>query len=306
MNYFKSLSKKVTPLIILVLGTCFLSGQELRVNTRVLARNLTQTDPSVFQNLEKAIDEFFNNTKWTNDFYGDDERIEANFQLTLTEEISNSSFVFDIIVQSNRPVHNTDYKTSMLNIYERGVNLVYHNFQPIEKSENRFVDNLSSILTYYAFLILAFDYESFSPQGGEDYFKAAQNTMLVLPQAISTNDRGWNQNSGPRNRFWLIENIFNPRMRNVRTAFYDYHRKGLDIMAEEPDKGRAVILTAMKTMNEANTSYPNSYLLNTIVDSKSNEIIEIFKVADSGEKTSVYTTLVRIDPSNATRYNVLR
>ncbi|HMQ07889.1 MAG TPA: DUF4835 family protein [Saprospiraceae bacterium] len=293
-------------LLILGMLTSQLTAQELRVNTRVLARNITQTDPTIFQNLENAISEFFNNTKWTNDQFADNERIEANFQLTLTEEISNSSFVFDIIVQSNRPVYNSEYKTPMVNIYERGVNLIYHNFQPMEKSDNRFVDNLSSILTFYAYIILAFDYESFSPQGGEEYFKMAQNTMMVIPQTVTQNDRGWNQSSGPRNRFWLIENIFNPRMRNVRTAMYDYHRNGLDIMAEDADKGRAVILTAMNTFNTANTAYPNSYLLNTLIDSKSNEILEIFKVADRTEKTSVYTALIRIDPSNANRYNVLR
>jgi hypothetical protein len=194
----------------------------------------------------------------------------------------------------------------MINLVDRNVSFTYNNFQPIEKSDNRYVDNLSSILTYYAYLILGFDYDSFSPNGGDPNFRLAQNTMNLIPNSIASNDRGWNQNSSDRNRYWIIENLFNPRLRNVRISYYDYHLEGLDKMADEIDLGRARLLSAMNTINDANTSYPNSYLLNIIVDAKASELIDIFKVTDKNQRGIVYNALVKVDPSNASKYGVLK
>ncbi len=220
--------------------------------------------------------------------------------------VDKNTFEADLIVQSNRPVYSSEYNSPMINLIDKGVVITYNNFQPIERSENQYVDNLSSILTYYAYIILAFDYESFSPYGGEQYFKLAQQTMNVVPTNISNSDKGWNQSSSDRNRYWLIENIFNPRLRNFRSAFYDYHRLGLDLMYDDADRSRATILSTMNTINDANNSYLNSMLLNLFVDTKDNELIEIFKVADRNQKSRVRSTLTRINPSNAGKYEVLR
>jgi len=298
--------KVIYAVIVTILFGFHLEAQELNVNARVIAPNNTTVDKVIFNNLEVAIREFFNNTKWTNDEFESLEKINANIQFTITSEINTNTFEADLIVQSNRPVYNSEYNTPMLNLIDKGVTITYNNFQPIERSENQYVDNLSSILTYYAYIILAFDYESFSPYGGEQYFKLAQQTMNVLPNNVSNGDKGWNQNSSDRNRYWLIENIFNPRLRNFRSAFYDYHRMGLDLMHSDADRSRATILSTMNTINEANSSYLNSMLLNLFVDTKDNELIEIFKVADRNQKSRVRTTLTRINPSNAGKYEVLR
>lgn len=293
---------------IVVLGFLFtnIQAQELNVNVRVAAPNIVTADPTTFKNLEIAIREFYNNTKWTSDNYEPFEKIDANVQITILTELSSTSFEADIIVQSNRPVFKAEYKSPMVNLIDKGVKFTYNNFQPIEKSDNQFVDDLSSILTYYAYIILAFDYESFSPFGGEDYFKLAQETMQAIPTNIVNGNKGWDQNAGDRNRYWLIENIFNPRMRNFRTAFYDYHRQGIDSMAEDADKSRALLLSSINKISEANRSYPNSMLLNLFVDTKGQELLEIFKVGDRNQKSKVYSTLTRIDPSNAGKYEVLR
>lgn len=293
-------------LIILLLTYCQSIAQELNINVKVVAPNITTVDPIIFNNLEIAIKEFYNNNKWTNDDYEPEEKISANIQFTITSELSTNTFEADLIVQSNRPVYNSDYNTPMINLIDKGLRFSYNNFQPIERSENQYVDNLSSILTYYAYIILAFDYESFAPYGGEDHFKQAQQTMNVVPSTVSNGDKGWDQNSGNRNRYWLIENIFNPRMRNFRSAFYDYHRLGLDLMHDDPDRSRATILAAVNALNEANNSYRNSMLLNLFVDTKGNELLEIFKIADRNQKSRVYAALTRIDPSNSSKYELLR
>ncbi|NNF35273.1 MAG: DUF4835 family protein [Saprospiraceae bacterium] len=298
--------KVIYAVIVTILFSFHIEAQELNVNARVIAPNNTTVDKVIFNNLEVAIREFFNNTKWTNDEFETLEKINANIQFTITSEINTNTFEADLIVQSNRPVYSSEYNTPMLNLIDKGVTITYNNFQPIERSENQYVDNLSSILTYYAYIILAFDYESFAPYGGEQYFKLAQQTMNVLPNNVANGDKGWNQNSSDRNRYWLIENIFNPRLRNFRAAFYDYHRLGLDLMYSDADRSRATILATMNTINEANSSYLNSMLLNLFVDTKGNELIEIFKVADRNQKSRVRTTLTRINPSNAGKYEVLR
>ena len=295
-------------LLIICIIFCFiqLDAQELNVNVRVIAPNITTVDPIIFNNLETAIREFYNNTKWTDDDFESKERIDANIQFTITSELSTNSFEADLIVQSNRPVFNSDYNSPMINLIDKGIVFTYNNFQPLERSDNQFVDNLSSILTYYAYILLAFDYESFSPYGGESHFKKAQQTMNVVPSNVSNSDKGWNQSSGERNRFWLIENIFNPRLRNFRSTFYDYHRSGLDLMYANADKARAIILSAVNVLDESNNSYRNSMLLNLFVDTKGNELLEIFKVADKNQKSRVYKALTSIDPSNASKYEQLR
>jgi hypothetical protein len=292
--------------LFILLSSLSLQSQELVVTVKVIAPSATKTDPIIFNNLEVAIKEFYNNTRWTSDNFEDNERINASVQLTIKEEVGLNTFNGELIVQSSRPVFNSSYNTPMVNIFDRNISFTYNNFQPIEKSDNRYVDNLSSILTYYAYIILGFDYDSFSPNGGDPFFKLAQNTMNLLPNSLSNGDRGWNQNSSDRNRFWLIENLFNPRMRKVRLAYFDYHLAGLDKMAENADLGRTIILSTMNAINDANTTYPNSYLLNMIVDAKSSELIEMFKVSDKNQRGIVYNALVKVDPSNASRYGILK
>jgi len=303
-------SKKVNMVRILLSACLVLSlslsqAQELLVNVKVVAPNLTTTDPVIFQNLEVAIREFYNNTRWTSDAFEPEEKINANVQLTILEELGNNAFSGEIIVQANRPVYNSSYNTPMISLIDNRVSFSYLDRQPIEKSDNRFTDNLSSILTYYAYIILGFDYDSFSENGGEAYFRQAENTLNSVPTSFQ--GEGWsNAGNNVRNRFTLLENLFNPRMRDFRSAFYDYHIKSLDAMSDDSDKARAIMLACMNSIRGVNTSYPNSMLLNLFIDTKRDEILEIFKVADRVQKTQVYTTLTRIDPSNASKYGILR
>ena len=292
--------------IFFISSLSWASAQELLVNVKVAAPSLTTTDPLIFQNLEVAIREFYNNTKWTSDNFEPEEKINANVQLTILEEANSNTFSGEIIVQTNRPVYNSSYNSPILSMIDNRVTFTYVDRQPIERSDNSFSDNLSSILTYYAYIMIGFDYESFSQNSGEKYFRLAENTLNSVPTSFQ--DEGWQNlvSNNVRNRFTLLENLFNPRMREYRSAFYDYHRLSLDTMTDDSDKARAIMLGCMNSIRGANTSYPNSMLLNLFVDTKRDEILEIFKVADRVQKSQIYTTLTRIDPSNASKYGILR
>ncbi|HHS96096.1 MAG TPA: DUF4835 family protein, partial [Phaeodactylibacter sp.] len=218
---------------ILLLATLFcfnpITAQELQANVSVNTPRLQKTDPQVFKELESAITEFLNAQKWTNDEFDHEERIQINIQLNIKEELANNQFKADLIIQSSRPVYGSDYQTVMLSTVDKDILFTYEQFQPIQYSQNSFIDNLSSLLSFYAYIVIGMDYDSFSPFGGDPYFLAAQEIANTIPTDNSGKYKGWRPIDGQRNRYWIIENFLNPRMRPIRQAIYDYHRLGLDI-----------------------------------------------------------------------------
>lgn len=283
------------------------SAQELNIDVKVTAPVNTTADSKVFETLERSIYEFFNNTKWTDDEYENLEKINGTVRLQVVEEKNNNTFVADIIVQSERPVFNSVYVTPMINYIDKGVQFNYDLLQPLQRSDNVYIDQLSSVLTYYAYVFLALDYDTFSSLGGEEYWKAAQNVMNAIPTGITANT-GWD--NGPttvrRNRYWLIENMLNPKIRPYRQSLYEYHRKGLDTMYDDPDRGRAILLNAIKTYGDVNRNYNNSMAMRLFADSKRDEIIDVFQVGDKSQKANVRSIMLKIDPTQADKYNILK
>ena len=211
----------------------FLLAQELEVEVAINTPKLQTADPKVFENLEKSMEEFLNNRKWTEDVYEPEERIKCKIQLTIEEEISATRFRANIAVQSRRPIYKSSEETPMLNHVDKDFIFDYEPFQPIIFSKNLFQDNLSSILGFYAYIIIGMDYDSFSPLGGEEYFKIAQDILNNVPQNAASQFPGWRQLDGNRNRYWIIENLMNPRVRDFRQGMYEYHRLSLDMMSED-------------------------------------------------------------------------
>ena len=282
-------------------------AQELNIDVKVSSPINTTVDAKLFETLEKSIYEFLNNTQGTDDQYEVLERINGTIQFTIVEEKSNNSFVADIIVQSERPVFNSIYVTPMLNYIDKGFKFNYDLLQPIQRSDNVYIDQLSSLLTYYVYVILAFDYDSFSSLGGEDHWRAAQNVISAIPSGI-TNNTGWDSGSTNvrKNRYWLTENMLNPKVRLYRQSMYDYHRLGLDTMYDNPARARIVMLNAVMSYGEVNSNYTNSMVMRMLADSKRDEMIEVFKVGDKGQKSKVRSTMVKIDPTQADKYNILK
>ncbi|MBK9734533.1 MAG: DUF4835 family protein [Saprospiraceae bacterium] len=281
------------------------NAQELNFKANVVVQTSTTADPTLFNDLEKNVTEFFNTNKWTEDEFQSHEKIKGNVQITITSQPSPNVFQAEIILQTERPVFNSIYISPIINIIDKNVSFTFTGLQPLLKTTNTFYDNLSAILSYYAFLSIGMDYDSFSLNGGEPYFNKANDIITSLPGNY-VKDEGWkNDGGGRRNRFWLAENLRNPRMRQFRQAFYEYHRLSLDKMYEDPDKARAVMLSSLTSMGQANIEYPNTMLLMTFGDAKKDEIVEIFKNGDNGQKSKVSAIMVGIDPSKKSKYGVL-
>jgi len=295
--------KKILLLTFVIFFSQLILAQELLVDVTVNTPKIQNVDPKVFSNLETSIQEFLNNQKWTDDVYEPEERIRCKIQLTIDQELSQTSFRATIAIQSTRPIFGSSEQTPLLNHVDKDVVFSYEPFQPIVFSRNLYQDNLSSLLGFYANIILGLDYDSFSPMGGEAFFQVAQEVMTNIPQNVTGQFPGWRQLDGNRNRYWIIENLTSPRIRDFRMSMYKYHREGLDTMNENPDEARTTIMEAVKTIQQVNRNYPSSMILQMFANSKRGELIEIIKKGDKTQKSDFFKIMVRIDASNASEYN---
>lgn len=292
---------------VLLLSVLFarVQAQELNIDVQVSAPRLNLVDPKVFETMESQVSDFINKTKWTDDEFEEFEKIEGNINITITSEQSATSFTADIYVQSIRPVYDSNYKTPVLNFLDK-VSFSYREFQPLQNSYNTFYDPLSSLLTYYVYLIIGADYDTYAMLGGDPHYETAQNIVNSIPTSNKSLVPEWGSQGDTRNKYWIMENIRNARMRPLRQAIYDYHINSLDRMAEDAARSRAVMLSALTTAKDVHRSYPNSAFMQIFVNAKRDEIIEIFKGAGRGEQSKVYDIMVQLDPSQASRYNSIR
>lgn len=288
---------------ILFFSICSIA-QEIRMNVSVKVTEAKLADPRVFKTLENAISEFYNLTQFTEDEYEDDERIEANLQIVINEELSTTSFSADFIFQALRPVYNSNYTTQTLNHIDNSVGFVYQELQPLQNNTDVYTDNLSSILTYYAYIILGTDYDSFAPLGGEEFYEKAFTVMNNVP--VNNPDDSWTPKPNTRNRNTLINNLLHPSMKPYRQGFYEYHRQSLDLMHEDVLKGRAIMASVLETLQSVENNYPNSMPIRIFCDSKSEEIVQIFLPSKSQEKKKIYKIMVDINPAQANDYVPLK
>ena len=291
-------------LVLFVLAGLSITAQDLNITVSVVAPNITATDPKVFADLEQNITEFLNNTRWTDDDYEDYEKIEGSLKITISEELTTTAFTGDFFIQSLRPVFNSNYTTQLVNYVDQGVKFDYRERQPIRRSEDNYFDNLSTILTFYALVMIAMDYDSFSPAGGDPYWQKANNLINSIPEGFK--DDKWKNKVGEQNRFWMIENMTNPRVKPFRQAFYEYHRLSLDAMTIDPDKSKAIMTSAITAIGQVEKELPNNMVVQMFTDSKHLEIIEIYKDATRGEQEKVNSIMISIDPSRADEYNGIR
>lgn len=282
-------------------------AQEFEMDVKVNIMNTSKTEKEVIKKLETDIFDFFNKTKFTEHEYKQEEKIKASITITINEELGNNGFSSEISIQASRPVFNSDYNTPILNYYDKGVVFSFFPGQVIQLSEKSFNDNLSSTLSFYAYLILGYDYDSFSLFGGEPYFQSALSVFNNLPLGLKADDVTWtNRGINGRSKYFLLENMLHSKMRTFRQMFYEYHRLALDNMWEDAEKNRAVMLSSLGTINDLHAAYPNSFLLQVFGDTKHIEIVEIFKAADGGQKKKVRETMTITAPSLGNRYDALK
>ena len=280
-----------------------INAQELTCTVTVNSDQLTQGDQQVFKTLERSLNDFVNKTKWTNRVYKENERVNAQMFITITSYESNS-FSGNIQIQSSRPVYNTSYSTPVFNYKDNAFNFQYIEFQPMIFNENQFESNLVSVMAYYVYVILGLDADTFSLEGGTEFYRKAQN---IVTQAQGSNSAGWSQSADSnRSRFELIDNLLSNTYREYRIAMYNYHRKGLDILPDNNSTGKQVIAGTMNLFQTMINRRPNAFLISTFFDAKSEEIKNIFSDGPKVDIVKLKETLNKIAPLYATTWNDIK
>lgn len=292
-----------------VLFICFVGtsayAQELKATVEITAPRLQAADPTIFKSLQGDLTDFINNQRWTEDEFEGHERIECSISINILEELNDNTFKADLAIQSVRPVYGSEYKTPVITHRDRDFTFSYVQFQQLEDSRYAFQDNLSSVITFYVYLVLGLDYDTFEPLGGESHFETAQNIISSIPPDVSEKDRGWAANGRKTNRYWLLENLLNSRLKPYREAMYQYHIQSLDVMHQDTDLGINNMLVALNSIRDVNKSYPNTIALQAFSNTKADEIIEVFKNANRTQKQEIKTIMRTINPATAGKFNVL-
>lgn len=295
--------KKLIVILFLLLFFREIKAQELDCYIEVNHDQVANVDPNVFKALEEAVFEFINNRKWTKHVFKNDERIECSMVITIQEQVSNNKYKANIQVQSRRPVFNTSYNSPVFNHMDREFTFEYLQYDPLQFSEQSHISNLSSVLAFYAYYVIGLDYDTFSPEGGTPFFQKAQK---IVNNAQNAREEGWKAFQSKKNRYWIVQNMLERVYNPLRKCLYQYHRKGLDIMAEKREEGRENILSALKLLEKVHNQKPSSFQLQLFFQAKSTEIIKIFSEATPNEKQEVINLLSEIDPGNINKYQKIR
>lgn len=262
---------------------------------------VNQTNQQIFKTLERSLNDFVNKNKWTNRTYKENERLNARIFITVTEFDSNSRFGATIQLQSSRPVFNTSYESPIFNYKDNEFNFEYIEFQPLVFNENIFESNLIGVISYYIYIMLGLDADTFTLEGGTDYYKKAQQ---ITTQAQGSNFAGWSQTIGNnRTRFELVDNLLSNTFREYRIAMYNYHRKGLDILGDNSSTGKQVISGSMRLFETLIKRRPNAFLIQTFFDAKSEEIRNIFSDGPKVDIVKLKETLNRVAPFYSSTWN---
>ena len=252
------------------------TAQEFNTQVTVNTPKIQSVDPKLFKNFETVVAEFMNTRNWVEDDFEPGERIDLNIVITINEEVSQTYFKGEMTIQASRPVYGTGYNSILFQTLDKDFEFSFQEYERLDFSENTYTSNLTSTLAFYAYIILGMDYDSFSEMGGEQYLQKAQDILNAVPRS---NVKGWTAaGTINRSRYWLIENLLNPRMQNMRRAMYEYYLLGLDRIAQEEEmaKGLTSVFKALQTIDATNQSNPNSMWVQIFSDAKKDEILELF------------------------------
>ncbi len=277
-----------------------LKGQELNFTVSINADVVQTTERAIFDEMKTSFERFLNDTKWTDDQFRNNEKIKANLVLTIQDQPSIGQFRANAQVQVVRPVYGSTYETLLLNFADRDWEFEFTQSQPLQFNENTFTNNLTSLLSFYAYIAIGIDYDSFSPMAGTPHYQTA---LIIVNSSQNSGGAGWGQFQSRRNRYWLVENLLtNGQYEPVRQAIYDYHLNGIDIFQSEPEVARANILEALKNIQQVNSILPNSILVISFLDAKNDELVNIFSQGPMPIRREVYNELLKLDPTRRSKY----
>ena len=299
--------KKINKLLclgLLSIAPVLTEAQELNARVTINSDQVQATNKQVFTTLQNALTEFINNKKWTDATFAINERIECSMTILITEIVSDNSFKGEIQVQARRPVYNSSYTTTLLNHRDTEFSFDYTEFEPLAYTENVLNSNLIATVVFYIYTILGLDFDSFSPQGGNAFLQQAQQ-IVSLAQA-QTSWTGWKAFENDRNRHALATALQDNTSEAFREMWYNYHRKGLDEMAANPDRGRTTIIGLLPVLEQVKSTRPTSPLLQMFADAKLDEVVLIYSKATTQEKQEGYKMLSNLYPALTNRMESLK
>jgi hypothetical protein len=291
----------------LIIGLIFISffrirAQELNAQVIVNSDLVNQTNQQIFKTLERSLNEFLNTQVWTDKELLNQEKITCSFVLNLSN-YNNDQFEATLQVQSQRPIFDTNYDTPIFNFLDRDVVFSYQEFQPLFYNQSSFESNLVSLLSFYVYVIIGLDADTFVENGGSIYYEQA---LQVVNLAQVTSRKGWKASDGSRNRFWLIDNLSTNTFREYRQALYTYHRSGLDQMTSVPFEGKEAVMKAIQQLEPLFLRRPNAFLLQIFFDAKVEEIVNLFKEGPKVDFKATETILKKIAPFFGSRWKQIK
>jgi hypothetical protein len=276
-------------------------AQELNCSVKVNSERITSANQQIFKTLETSLNEFVNKSKWSTRDFKNNERIDCSMFINVSE-FNNNVFTATIQVQAARPVYNSTYSTPILNINDKDFTFRYVEFENLFFNPNSFDSNLESVVAFYAYMILAMDADSFEYQGGNEYLEIAQNIVAVS----QSGGKGWSQSDGLQNRFFLVNDMLSNTFDPIRLGFYDYHKLGLDVMADDLPAGKEGVKNAVLALSKINSVRPNAYLTRVFFDTKADEILSIFTGGPKVDITDLVDNLNRVSPLNASNWSKIK
>ncbi|WP_117884894.1 type IX secretion system protein PorD [Aureibaculum luteum] len=302
MKYSKNIKHSLLFALFLC-ATFKMSSQELNALVIVNSDQVQSSNKQLYDNLQTSISDYINNTKWTDKNYKPQERINCAITLTILEQPSSNDFKGNISIIATRPVYNSTYQSPILNYKDNNLSFNYTEFQNLIYNENSFQSNLVSILTFYVYTVLGIDADSFELNGGEEYHKKAEKVVNLAQQGGFS---GWNRIDGNNTRYQLNENILSPTYKDFRTALYKYHLNGLDLMSEDKKTAKSNISEAVLLLNNIYNTRPNAFLLRVFMDTKSDEIVDVFSDGPRINAVKLKETLLKIYPSYNEKWDKIK
>ncbi len=296
--------KKLLYLFICLLLTFSAKSQELNARVTINSDKVQGTNKQVFTTLQTALTEFINNRKWTDATFAVNERIDCSFTLIINEMPTESSFKGELQIQARRPVYNSSYSTTLFNFRDTQLDFDYTEFEPLEYTQNTLQNNLTASVVFYIYVILGLDFDSFAQTGGSPFIQQAMQVVTLAQSEMAWT--GWKAFDSNRNRHALATALTDNTSAVFREMWYTYHRKGLDEMAANPDRGRTTIIETLPALKEIQTARPGSVLMQLFSDSKLDEVVSVYSKANQTEKQEGYKLLSTIFPTQTTRLEPLK
>ncbi|MCL1937506.1 MAG: DUF4835 family protein [Candidatus Azobacteroides sp.] len=298
------INKFVGLLILFFTGTASLQAQELNARVTVNSDRIQSTNKDIFTSMERALNQFVNGAQWSAAAFSSGERIECTFSLTILEQLSDNVFRAELFVQSRRPVYNSSYTTSSLNYRDVNIEFEYTENAVFQIPQNTLDNNLEAVFAFYAYMILALDFDSFSVLGGSAFYRQAQSIAALAQSYSSWN--GWSAFDNRKSRGAIVNAFLDETLQGYRNLWYTYHRKGLDEMAANADRGRTTILNALSALKDIRQIRSSDVLLQMFADSKLDEIVSIADKATKEEKKELYDLLRNLFPSMSNQLESLK